>query len=412
MMRFDRFSERAQDAAARGYEILQRYGHSQVDTEHIFLGLMEQPDGVVSKLMQMQNADPSVIKTKLDEVLRASPRVNIHGMGTAGQVFITPRVKRLLDLANEEANALKDDYIGVEHLLLGIANERTTPAARILDESGLSKSSMQAAIAQLRAHPEIRSAISDQTFYHIGFGAKDLGANPPTMALLSGDPDRAKLIAETYLKDVVMLSEHRGLNSYVGTLPSGKRLLAATSGMGAPSLSIVVNELVQVGIRQIIRIGTCGSIQAHVKPGSVVITRAALCRQGAANDIAPVEYPAAADPFLTVRLAETAKSLGVDYHVGITASVDSFYEGQERSASANPHLMRWLQGITEEYRHLNILNYEMESGTLFKMAGVYGFEAACICGVIAQRTASESVVQEAKANAVENAIKVAIGAAV
>ncbi len=411
MMRFDRFSERAQDAAARAYEILQRYGHSQVDTEHLFLGLMEQQDGRVSQLVQMLNADPSTIKTKLDEVLRASPRVNLYGTGTTAQVFITPRLKKILDVANEEANRLRDDYIGVEHLFLSITTELNTPAARILKENELSRTRANDAIVKLRIQPVTRSGASDQTFYHIGFGAKDFGNSPPTMALLSGDPDRAKLIAETYLKDVTMLSEHRGLNSYVGTLPSGKRLLAATSGMGAPSLSIVVNELVQVGIRQIIRIGTCGSIQAHVKPGSVVITRAALCRQGAANDIAPVEYPAAADPFLTVRLAETAKAMGVDYHVGITASVDSFYEGQERSASANPNLMRWLQGITEEYRHLNILNYEMESGTLFKMAGVYGFEAACICGVIAQRTASESVVLEAKANAVENAIKVAIGAA-
>ena len=410
MMRFDRFSERAQDAAARAYEILQRYGHSQVDTEHVFLGLIEQPDGLVTQLLKMQNADPSVIKTKLDEVLRASPHVNIRGTGTTAQVFITPRLKKILDVANEEANRLRDDYIGVEHLFLSITTELNTPAARILKETGLSREQVNAAIVQLRAQPTTKIVDSNQTFYHIGFGAKDFDANPPTMALLSGDPDRAKLIAETYLKDVKMLSEHRGLNSYVGTLPSGKRLLSATSGMGAPSLSIVVNELVQVGIRQIIRIGTCGSIQAHVKPGSVVITRASLCRQGAANDIAPVEYPAAADPFLTVKLAETAKEMGIDYHVGITASVDSFYEGQERSASANPHLMRWLQGITEEYRHLNILNYEMESGTLFKMAGVYGFEAACICGVIAQRTASESVVLEAKANAVENAIKVAIGA--
>lgn len=415
MMRFDRFSERAQDAAARAYEILQRYGHAQVDTEHVFLALIEQPDGFVTQLIQALDANASTIKTKLDEVLRASPRVNVYGTGTTAQVFITPRLKKILDVANEEANSLKDEYIGVEHLFLSIASERNTPAARILDESGLSRMSVHEAILQKRSQPVSRP-LSDQTFYHIGFGAKDLdspstGSGPPTMALLSGDPDRAKLIAETYLKDVKMLSEHRGLNSYVGTLPSGKRLLSATSGMGAPSLSIVVNELVQVGIKQIIRIGTCGSIQAKVKPGSVVISRAALCRQGAANDIAPVEYPAAADPFLTVRLAEVAKAMGVDYHVGITASVDSFYEGQERSASANPHLMRWLQGITEEYRHLNILNYEMESGTLFKMAGVYGFEAACICGVIAQRTASESVVLEAKASAVENAIKVAIGAA-
>jgi uridine phosphorylase len=253
--------------------------------------------------------------------------------------------------------------------------------------------------------------MSTSRFYHIGFGRDDLGADPPLIALLSGDPERARTIAQTHLRDVRVLSEHRGLNSYLGRLASGRQILSATSGMGAPSLSIVANELVQAGIRQIIRVGTCGSIQAHVLPGSVVITRAALCRQGAANDIAPPEYPAAADPFLTVALVEAARELGVDHHMGVTASVDTFYEGQERSESANPHLLRWLRGITEEYRHLNVLNYEMEAGTLFKMAGVYGFAAACICGVIAQRTASEAVVLDQKAMAVEHAIAVALRAA-
>ena len=248
-------------------------------------------------------------------------------------------------------------------------------------------------------------------FYHIGFGRDDLGADPPRIALLSGDPERARMIAQTHLSDVRVLSEHRGLNSYAGLLPSGRPILSATSGMGAPSLSIVVNELIQAGIRQIIRVGTCGSIQSQVLPGSVVISRAALCRQGAANDIAPAEYPAAADPFLTVALVEAARDLGVDHHLGITASVDTFYEGQERSESANPHLLRWLRGITAEYRGLNILNYEMESGTLFKMAGVYGFAAGCVCGVIAQRTEGESVVLEQKAGAVEAAIATALRAA-
>src|SRR4029079_4140624 len=209
--------------------------------------------------------------------------------------------------------------------------------------------------------------------YHIGFGHADLGPNAPAIALLSGDPERAQMIAHTHLRDVRALSEHRGLNSYVGVLPGGRPILAATSGMGAPSLSIVVNELIQVGIRQIIRVGTCGSIQARVLPGSVVISRAAVCRQGGGNDNAPVESPAAADPFLTVGLVEAARALNVDHHLGITASVDTFYEGQERSESANPRLLRWLQGITEEYRGLNVLNYEMECGTLFKIAGVYGF---------------------------------------
>ena len=91
------------------------------------------------------------------------------------------------------------------------------------------------------------------------------------------------------------LSENRGLNSYLARLPNGRRFISATSGMGAPSLSIVVNELVQVGVRVIIRVGTSGSIQSDVKMGSVVITRAALCRQGAADDIAPDDYPAAGE---------------------------------------------------------------------------------------------------------------------
>jgi len=253
--------------------------------------------------------------------------------------------------------------------------------------------------------------MTNHHFYHIGFGRDELGSPPPTLALLSGDPERARLIAQTYLQDIRLLSENRGLNSYVGSLANDRPLLSATSGMGAPSLSIVVNELVQVGIRQIIRIGTCGSIQPYVPVGSIVISSAALCRQGAANDIAPIEYPAAADPFLTVALVKAARDLGVEHYMGITASVDTFYEGQERTDSANPYLLRSLHGITEEYRRLNVLNYEMECGTLFKMAGVYNFAAACVSGVVAQRTVGENVILEQKDIAVKNAIAVAVRAA-
>jgi uridine phosphorylase len=250
--------------------------------------------------------------------------------------------------------------------------------------------------------------MNSKRLYHIDFGREDLGSPSPTMALLSGDPQRANFIAQTYLQDVRVLSENRGLNSYLGYLPNGKPILSATSGMGAPSLSIVVNELVQVGIQKIIRIGTCGSIQPHIPVGSIVISSGALCRQGAADDIAPVEYPAIADPFLTVALVNAAQELNVEYYLGITASVDTFYEGQERTDSANPHLMRTLEGITEEYRKLNILNYEMEAGTLFKMAGVYGFAAAAVCGVVAQRNVSENIILTMRDMAINNAILTAI----
>ena len=203
----------------------------------------------------------------------------------------------------------------------------------------------------------------------------------------------------------------RGLNSYIGRFPDGKRVLSATSGMGAPSLSIVVNELAQVGIRQIIRVGTCGSIQDDVHAGSIVISRAALCKQGAADDIAPKEYPAAANPFLTVALVNAAQKLGAEWHIGLTASVDTFYEGQGRTdTSFNKHLIHALTDVEEQYRHLGILNFEMESGTLFKMANVYGFAAGCVCAVIAERVQAETIDEERKKIAEENAIRVALQA--
>jgi uridine phosphorylase len=253
---------------------------------------------------------------------------------------------------------------------------------------------------------------ASDAYYHIGFGASDLGSVSPTLAVISGDPNRAKLIGHTRLTGSRVLSENRGLNSYIGALPSGKRILSCTSGMGGPSLSIVVNELVQVGIRTIIRIGTCGSLQARVLPGHVVISSAAYTRQGSAHDIAPVEYPAVADPFLTVALADAAERLSVPHAVGITASMDTFFEGQERAqSSANPHLQRWIRGQTDELRAFNVINYEMEAGTLFKMGSVYGFRAACICGVVALRTQGESVVMGEKDLAVKRAIDVALAAA-
>ena len=253
--------------------------------------------------------------------------------------------------------------------------------------------------------------MTKMSLYHIGFGRQDMGSSPPTIALLAGDPERARLIAQetqgVFCEKI--LSENRGLNSYLCRLDNGRLFLSCTSGMGAPSLSIVVNELCQIGIRQIIRVGTCGSIQPDIKVGSVVISHGALCRQGAADDIAPKEYPAVADPFLTVQMVEAARRIGIDHHLGITASTDTFYEGQERTrSSANPCLLRRLQGLTDEYSRLNILNYEMEAGTLFKQSSVLGLSAGCVCAVLAERNVNEYIVPEKKEKAVANAISVAL----
>lgn len=254
--------------------------------------------------------------------------------------------------------------------------------------------------------------MSGGRLYHIGFGREDLGRKLPTAALLCGDPQRAWRIAHESagVECLATLSENRGLHSYLCRREGGRRFLAATSGMGAPSLSIVVNELIAVGLRTIIRVGTCGGIADQVRAGELVISSAALCRQGAAQDIAPIEYPAAADPRLTVALADAAARLKVRAHLGVTASVDTFYEGQERSDSANPALLRTLHGVTQEYRQLKILNYEMEAGTLFKMGLVYGFAAGCVCAVLAERLVAETVDLQVKQQAEQDAVGVALAA--
>jgi ATP-dependent Clp protease ATP-binding subunit ClpC len=90
MMRFDRFTERAQEAAQRAAEIIQRYGHNQIDTEHILMALIEQPQGVISQILEFLKVDSAALIERLDYILRTSPKANIFGSG-AGQIFITPR---------------------------------------------------------------------------------------------------------------------------------------------------------------------------------------------------------------------------------------------------------------------------------------------------------------------------------
>ncbi len=149
MMRFDRFTERAQEAAQRAAEIIQRYGHNQIDTEHILLALIEQPEGVISQILEMLNVDTRALTERLDYILRTSPKANIFG-GGAGQIFITPRVKRIIDLANEEANRLKDEYISTEHIFLAILSERSTPAARLLEGAGVTRERVYEAVQRIR----------------------------------------------------------------------------------------------------------------------------------------------------------------------------------------------------------------------------------------------------------------------
>jgi len=173
MMRFDRFTERAQEAAQRAAEIIQRYGHNQIDTEHILLALIEQPGGVIPQILQNLNIDSAVLVERLDNTLKMSPKANIFG-GGAGQIFITPRVKRIIDLANEEANRLKDEYISTEHIFLAILSERNTPASRILEGAGLTRDRVFEAIQQLRGGQRVTDPQSETRYRVLEKYSRDL----------------------------------------------------------------------------------------------------------------------------------------------------------------------------------------------------------------------------------------------
>ncbi|MCB2210124.1 AAA family ATPase [bacterium] len=172
-MRFDRFTERAQEAAQRAAEIIQRYGHNQIDTEHILLALIEQPQGVISQLLEILNVDSENFKERLDYILRTSPKANIFG-GGAGQVFITPRVKRIVDQANEEANRLKDEYISTEHLFLAILGERNTPSARLLEDLGITRQRVLDAIDELRGGQKVTDPKAESRYRTLEKYSRDL----------------------------------------------------------------------------------------------------------------------------------------------------------------------------------------------------------------------------------------------
>ncbi len=173
MMRFDRFTERAQEAAQRAAEIIQRYGHNQIDSEHILLALIEQPQGVITQILEILKVDPATLAERLDYILRTSPKASIFG-GGAGQIFITPRVKRIVDLANEEASKLKDEYISTEHIFLAILSERNTPAARLLEGAGITRERVLDAVMQLRGGQRVTDPQAETRYRTLEKYSRDL----------------------------------------------------------------------------------------------------------------------------------------------------------------------------------------------------------------------------------------------
>ncbi len=229
--------------------------------------------------------------------------------------------------------------------------------------------------------------------YHLDLDEKKTtGAR---FALLPGDPFRSVLIAETIAqtygtaKPDRPLAHKREFCTYLAEI-QGVKVLVTSTGIGGPSTSIAVDELAQLGVHTFIRVGTTGAIQDSLNIGDVVITSGSVRLDGASPQYAPIEYPAVAHHEVLLALVEAAKALtpalGCRYHVGITCSTDTFYQGQERTDSFSRYLPRKFQGMTEEWRRLHVLNYEMESATLLTVCNAFGLRGGCVTGVVNNRT--------------------------
>ncbi|WP_022941615.1 uridine phosphorylase [Psychromonas hadalis] len=221
--------------------------------------------------------------------------------------------------------------------------------------------------------------------FHLGLTKKMLDG--ATVAIVPGDPDRVKRIAEL-MENATFLASHREYTSYLAYI-DGKAVVVCSTGIGGPSTSIAVEELAQLGVRTFLRIGTTGAIQAHVNPGDIIVTQAAVRLDGASLHFAPMEFPAVANFEATCAMVEACRDLGVEPHIGITASSDTFYPGQERYDTVSARVTRRFKGSMQEWQDLGVLNYEMESSTLFTMCATQGWRAACVAGVIVNRTQQE-----------------------
>ena len=244
--------------------------------------------------------------------------------------------------------------------------------------------------------------------YHLKLTKKSIeGAR---IVLLPGDPGRVPLIASSVNKiNAREIAQNREFRSWIARLDRHPVLVTST-GIGGPSTSIAVEELATLGVRMFIRLGTTGAIQSYVKAGDVVITTASVRLDGTSGHYAPLSYPAVSDYYILNALVEAASLLKVRHHVGITASTATFYPAQERVDTFSRYIIRDLAGTKEEWGHLNVLNYEMESATLLTMCNTMALKAGCITGVISERTKKEKILENFISIAENNAISVAVEA--
>ena len=243
--------------------------------------------------------------------------------------------------------------------------------------------------------------------FHLGLDTSMLDG--ATLAIVPGDPQRVEKIAQL-LDEPTFLAEHREFTSWLGKI-DGVPIVVTSTGIGGPSTSIAIEELAQLGVRTFLRVGTTGGIQPEVKAGDVIVTTGSVRLDGASSHFAPMEFPAVADFGCTKALVEAAEASGANVHVGVSASTDTFYPGQERYDTFSGRVVEHFRGSLEEWQSMGVLNYEMESATLLTMCASSGLRAGCVAGVIVARDVEEIPDMETVRRSESTAVKVVVEAA-
>lgn len=242
---------------------------------------------------------------------------------------------------------------------------------------------------------------TDGLQYHIGLKEGDVGE----YVILPGDPKRCEKIAK-YFDDAKLVADRREFTTYTGYL-NGVKVSVTSTGIGGPSASIALEELVKVGAKNFIRVGTCGGMDLDVKSGDLVIATGAIRMEGTSKEYAPIEFPAVANYDIVTALIDSAKKLNLPYHVGVVECKDSFY-GQH-----SPELMPVnyeLQNKWNAWLKLGCLASEMESAALFVVASYLKVKVGSIFLVVANQEREKLGLENPVAHDTELAIKTAVEA--
>src|SRR3989344_5049593 len=214
--------------------------------------------------------------------------------------------------------------------------------------------------------------------YHTRLKAGDI----PPYVLVPGDPKRVAKIA-TLWQSAKEVADYRQYVTHKGEY-KGAKLACTSSGIGSPALAIAFDELLRVGVHTFIRVGTCGSLQPDMHIGDLVITTGAVRLDGASKDYVIPEYPAIAHYEVVEALIAAAKIHKVKYHVGITASTDTFSVGQARPGFNN-YLPSHKANLFKDMQQANVKNFEMEAGCLLTLGSLFNVRTGAICVVVADR---------------------------